>query len=229
MLDIILVVLAVMVGFWLLISAAGFVPSLLILWADFQIVRDPRFEESVLKQAMQRLGEAWLNDNGFEPEAVIRPLGIVMALFGNARHHAGLAVYSVADKFVVDMVTVFPNDVGITTANTIDGVAAPLSPGSIMQCLPSSSHEERWQAHLEAVAVIRAAVQAQEIPLGLINQEMARSVRRQVGNEIRHPWLILSIPYRYFVTRLLHRNVTVAEQIRRGWLDLDRLAQQVRS
>jgi len=217
-------ILGVVVALWLLISAAGAFPLLLLWFADFRYVADPL---DTISQAIDATGKEWLAAVRFEPEGAIWPLGVRMALFRHRDNHTAMAVYFVAGRVVTDIATAFPNDVEITTTSTGDGVVAPFAPGSVMQCLPSLGLEDRWQKHLEGVQRLRQHLNAAEQPMGSLSESMGHSQRRQIRHVFTHPWLILTFPYRYFVLRLRYRNVTVTTQLDRGWINTRALSDLV--
>ncbi len=212
---------------WIVVSLGGFVPLVLLIFADFSVMSDPGRERDILVRAAKAIGERWLTTNGFEPEGVLAPLGVTLAMFRHTPTHTALVVYLGQTTCHTDFVTIFANHVGVTTASTVNGVAAPPAPGTVMQCLPSSSLAERWRAHQDGVALIGAGTSAAPVAMGSIETEMAAAVRRQCRHIFAHPWLVLALPYRFFVTRWRYRNVTVAQQIERGWVSLARLARQV--
>jgi len=189
-------------------------------------VADP---EDTISRAIDAIGNEWLAVVGLEPEGAICPLGIRTALFRHRDNRTGIAVYFVANKVVTDIVTVFPNDVKVTTSSTGDAVVAPFAPGSVVQCLPSLGLEGRWEKHLDGVQRLREYLGAVEQPIGPLSEEMRRAVRRQIRHTFTHPWLILTVPYRYFVLRWRYRDVTVATQLDRGWIDTRALSDLVQS
>ena len=219
-------ILGVVAALWLVIAVAGDFPLVLLWFADFDDVENPR---AIMSRAIKAIGKEWLIANKFKPEGAVRPLGVRMALFRHRSDHTAFAVYFVAGKTIADFTTTFPNEVGITTTSTIDGIAAPLSPDSVMQCLPSLELEERWQKHKEAVRLLREDLNITEQPMDSLAEELAHSQRRQIRHIFTHPWLILTFPYRYFVSRLRYRNLTVATQLDRGWINTHTLSDLVRS
>ncbi len=220
----ILGVLGVVVALWLVIAAAGAFPLLLLWFADFRYVAE---SHDTISRAINATGNEWLSVVGFEPEGVICPMGIKVTLFRHRDSHTAIAVYFFAGKVVTDIVTAFSNDVEITTSTTVDGVVAPFAPGSVMQCLPSLGLEDCWQKHLEGVQLLREHLNFAEQPMGSLSEYMGHSQRRQIRHTFTHPWLILTFPYRYFVLRLRYRDVTVATQLERGWIDTHALSDLV--
>ena len=211
-----LCIVGVFAAFWLMMTAAGFFPVLLLRGADYQYVADP---EPTISRAMMATGGNWLPSMGFEPEGVIRPLGIPMALFRHRDSFATMAVYFAEGNTVIEAVSMFPNGIELTTTNTIDGVCLPNSPGALVQCLPSFGLHDQWQEHLESVEVLRRQCSLAEQQSGPINEWVRESVQRQIDHLFSRPWLILTFPYRYMVTRNRYRNVPLTAQIERGWLD----------
>jgi len=169
-------VLGVVAALWLMIAAAGAFPLVLLWFADFNDVENPR---PIVSRAIKAIGKEWLIEAQFKPEGAVSPLGVQMALFRHRSNHTAFAVYFIAGKTVTDFVTAFPN-VGVTTTSTIDGIAAPLPPGSVMQCLPSLELEERWQKHKEAVRLLQEELNTAGQPMDLLSEELAHSQRRQI-------------------------------------------------
>ena len=202
--------------FWVIIAASGAFPLLLLWFADYRYISN---DKRYVSRAITVLRKNWLEEVGFDPEGVIRPLGIPMVLFRQRDGHAAIAVYFISDNIVTDIVTNFSDDVEVTTSNAADGVTAPLSPGCVMQCLPSYEADELWPEHLEAVALLREQLGADEQPMETIAEAVEYAQRRQIRNVLVHPWLILTIPYRCFVLKRRYRDVTVAEQFERGWIN----------
>ena len=219
-----LTLLGVVVAFWLVIAASGALPLLILRFADFRYVDEP---QEIISRAINATGQDWIGAMGFDPEGAICPMGVKIALCRHRENHAAGAVYFVAGNAITDFVTAFPNNVGVTTSSTIDGPTAPLPPGSVMQCLPSLSLEDRWHAHLESVQLLRDHLTATEVSMGSVAEEMDHYVRRQVRHMFTRPWLVLTLPYRYFVTRFRYRNVTVATQLERGWINTRALSELV--
>lgn len=215
--------LSVVGGFWLLICASGAIPALLLWYADFDYVEDPR---PTIARAAKAMGKQWLIDAGFKPEGVIAPMGIRMALFRHKSGHTGLAVYFVTGRMITDMFTRFPNRVGVSTSNTVDGVTAPLPPGGLIQCLPASNLAKRWQQHIDSAKLLRDELQIRAEPLDDLADSMYRSTDRQARYMFTHPWVILALPYRFLITRLRYRNVTVRQQLEKGWIDTRALSEQ---
>ena len=214
-------VLGMVVVLWLIIAASGAFPLLLLWFADFRYITDPH---ETISRAIGVAGKEWLAAEGFQSEGAICPLGVRMALFRHRDNHTAIAVYFVAERVVTDIVTAFPNDVEITTTNATDGVVAPFSPGSVMQCLPSLTLEDRWQKHLEGVQLLRQYLRVAEQPMGTLSETVWHATRRQIRHTWTHPWLILTFPYRYFVLKLRYRDVTVATQLDRGWINTGALS-----
>ncbi len=221
-----IVVLGAVAAIWLLIAASGAFPLVLLWFADFDYVDDPR---TTLSRAIRAMGKQWLIDNRFKPGGAVRPLGIRMALFRHQGGHTALAVYFLQGKTITDFVTYFSNGVAMTTSNTQDGIVAPLSPGSVMQCLPSMSFEECRLNHIEAVQLLQGQLNTTKEPMGELDDEMERASRRQIRHIFTRPWLILAFPYRYFVLRVRYRDLTVATQLERGWINIQSLSDRARS
>ncbi|MEM9753740.1 MAG: hypothetical protein AAF916_10190 [Planctomycetota bacterium] len=210
-------------GFWLLISAVGFLPGVLLRFSSFAPVDDGR---DVVERAMGAVGHEWFAGSGFEARGAVRPLGIPIALFRHAGGQTCLAVYFAGDKPVIDFVTAFPNHVGVTTSSTIDGVTVPNSSGALNESFPHATIDELWAAHRESLEVLRGHLGVGPEPIGEVHEAMRDAVARQIGGALARPWRILTIPYRYGVLRFTRRNVSVAAQIDRGIVDVDALVNQ---
>lgn len=222
----ILIAVGAFAGFWLLITASGSFPILLLWYSKVEYQEDPR---PAVSRAIKTLGKEWLIEAGFEPAGAVAPLGIRMALFLHRSGHTAMAVYFMGGKVITDMYTVFPNRVRLNTANSIDGVAAPPTPRSIVQCLPSHGLARRWQMHVEAAKLLRDELKSNGEPIGDLAEDMRDSTDRHARFLFTRPWVLLTIPYRYFVTRARYRDVTIAEQLDKQWIDAQALSELVHS
>jgi hypothetical protein len=86
-----------------------------------------------------------------------------------------------------------------------------------------------WQKHVEAVLLIRAQLNATEVPIGPLDEAGAASELGRIRYLFSHPWLILTIPYRYFILKWQYRGVTIATQLDRGWINLQALRDRIRN
>lgn len=224
--EIALTIIGVLLALWLLIAASGTAPLLFLWFADFRYVSDPA---SDIAWAVQALGPEWLDQVGLDPEGAIRPLGISMVLFRQRNQHTSLSIYRVGMQTIIDIETSYPNGVQVASTTTPDGILMPSPPGTVLQCLPRLRTDVVWQKHVEAVQLIRTQLNATEVPIGPLDEAGAASELGRIRYLFTHPWLILTIPYRYFILKWQYRGVTIATQLDRGWINVEALNDRLRN
>lgn len=217
--------LIIILALWLLVTAAGLLPLILLSLDPFNQVDQPGL---ILARASAALGGTWLYEQGFEPESAVRPMGMPIALFRHEHRHTAVALYFVKDNLITDFVTAFPNDISLTTSNTKDGFTVPTAPGAMSQAFPIMSSNALWQSHLDAVVLLSQELGVDPIELAPVAQEMKHHVKRQTAYIFIHPWLILTLPWRFAITRHRMAGMSIAQQIERRSISLEAFRHRVR-
>ena len=211
---------------WVFVSVCGFLPLLFLRFANFSKVKNPI---PIFERSLSVLDPVWIEDLGFKGVEAIRPMGIPMAIFVNKSNTIAMVVYFAGGQRVLDFFSQFPNQVSLTTASTIDGVACPLPQGGIIQCFPDQRVEQQYQSHLDATKYLQRELNCRLVPLDDVGEHMKDFIHRQCEGLIFRPWKILVLPYRYFVTRFTYKNFSVQQQVAKGKISIDSLRQQIAS
>lgn len=214
------------VAFWLFICFSGFVPLILLRFANFDLVEDavPIFDKS-----LDTVNPVWLQQRGFRGVCGIKPLGISMAIYKSQDQKIAMAVYSAGGQRVVDFVSKFPGKISITTSSTIDGPVAPPPPGVMYQCFKGRDPDDLLRLHLQGVTYLQSQMQIAVEPHKDIAKEMEQFMGRQLKHLLTRPWHILTIPYRYGVLRFTRMNKTVEQQVQKRIIKVDKLKRQAQS
>ena len=199
-------------GAWVFIALCGFLPVMALRFASFQPRSDRGHADSVTGDAMR--------DAGFSFEAVIRPLGMTLTLWRHADGVLLAATYRADPGGTIDLVSEWHGGVELTTASTGEGAMLPSGAGSLKQCLIESDLPELLAAHRAAAEQVSQALHAPPVDPGPAPEAVRRGVFAEQNLLLRRPWLILTLPYRYAVTRFRYRGVRLSVQVERGWVDL---------
>ncbi|MGI6418759.1 MAG: hypothetical protein ACOX1P_24190 [Thermoguttaceae bacterium] len=164
--------------------------------------------------------DAWLMSQGFNLVACCRLNAMKGALITAWQHTARpsyICIYHLANQRNYDMVTLFADDVHLTTGSTADGMLLPTAPGGYCQCFPKTSFQKMWQRHIEAEEYL---ISSGAVALSAIDrpfQEIfVESIRRQADHVQTIPFWPLRGAYWYFVRRTRLAGKTVSQLVAMG-------------
>jgi hypothetical protein len=208
---------------WLVICASGIAPLIMLRYSNFAPVEHP---VPIFEKALSVLDPAWLQEAGFHGKYAIQPLGIPMAIFTNADNTVVMAVYFAGGQRVVDFVSKFPGDISLTTSTTIDGPVVPTPPGVMFQSFRGADSKELLQIHQQGIDFLRRHLHADLVSQEDVAGSMKTFIGRQLNNLCMRPWNILTLPYRWAVTRFVRMDLTLEQQEQKGIIDLNSLIRQ---
>jgi hypothetical protein len=124
-------------------------------------------------------------------------------------------------KIAYDLVTIFANDIGLTTCSTMDGGSLPSSPGSYKQNFSNMSFDQRWNQHIEMENYLMDMGQAQLIKEDRpFEQIFTEAIRKQMKFIRSIPFWPLRGVYWHFIRRRIWRNKSIETQHERGMIKL---------
>ena len=220
-----MIYLLIPLAIWLCVCAFGMAPLILLRFSNFSPVEQPI---PIIKKALSVLDPTWIQEAGFRGKCAIRPLGIPMALFTNSDKTIAMVVYFAGGQRVVDFVSKFPGDISLTTSTSIDGPVVPPPAGVMFQSFQGADAKKLLNNHREGIKLLKTRLRTNLIPQENVASFMRVFVSRQLTNLCVQPWKILTLPYRWAVTRFARKNLTLAQQERKGMINLESLARRSR-
>ncbi|PQO36918.1 hypothetical protein C5Y96_07080 [Blastopirellula marina] len=208
---------------WLLICASGMLPVVLLRFSDFSPVKQPI---PIFEKAISVIDPTWIQANEFHGKCAIEPLGIPMAIFTNADDTIALAVYFAADQRIIDMVSKFPGGISITTSTTIDGPLLPSPQGIMYQAFPGLDAEYLLRLHHEATEFLQQTLKTELLRHDDVASDMKKFTSDQLSYLLFRPWKILTLPYRYAITRHTRKELTLVQQAHKGIINIEKLVRQ---
>lgn len=205
-------------GLWVFMAVAGLLPQMLIRFSKFKPLRDDAAERA-FTQAYEHVDSAWLEAEGFTPVAALRVPGAMVVGWEHLSEPIYIAVTVIQKTVAVDVVSVFEGDHGLTTGNVKGGALIPPDPGSFMQVFPRRDIEQLWRSHLQAEALLREYPGHRSATTTDFVADFERGVKAQMSWLLARPWLWLLIPWWYFVRQHRWSNISIHDQIQRGWID----------
>ena len=218
--------IGIVVALWVFLSVCGFIPILLLRFANFSRVDKPI---PIFNRSLSVLDPVWIEEAKFKGVGAIRPIGIPMAIYVNKSRTVAMVVYFAGGQRVLDFFSKFPNKVTLTTTSSIDGVTSPLPQGGMLQCFPNQDVRQQYQSHVKAIKYLQSQLNCKLVPLKSVSKAMKDFTHGQCDVLIFRPWKIFTLPYRYFVTRFTHKNHSVEQQVLKGRISIDLLRQQIAS
>lgn len=218
----------------LLVLGVCFVPVLIAFVAFKSVMQlsnpslalqpaDPDTFKTEFQEAM--LHDKWATDEGFEwvgTYLLTAPAQVFIAAWRHVEYPAFFCVYVHAQGKHTDIVTIYENDLGITTGSSKDGLLFPSAPGSYMQCLPNISVHQQWQNHLEAEAFLLEKLKLDPRPIGKpFDVIVMESIRRQMAHVRRIPLWPLRTVWWFFVRRNKLAGMTIPQQYDKGLIAVD--------
>lgn len=129
--------------------------------------------------------------------------------------------YLMKDTRSLDFVTVFANEVGLTTGSADGGQLIPRRPGSYCQTFSQLSIDDLWARHVDMENYLIDEGGAELVRLDVsFKEKLAESMREEIGflRQIRL-WPLRAI-YWYFTRRKARHNLSIQEQHKRGMIRL---------
>lgn len=184
---------------------------------------DPELAGRVIASAERAVDASFLEAQGFEVEAAyVVDLRFAKAYFAMWRHGSDatfLAVYSMGGytngRWITDLVSELSADplVSLTTSTARDAHTAPLRPGDHMQTFTNPSLAVLWERHLDAEGYL--AMKHHFVP-GRVDRTggdaLEHAVRDGSRYRLSHPWVWLTVPYRFWVGRFVWHNRSLRER-----------------
>jgi hypothetical protein len=208
---------------WLFVCACGIAPLIMLRYSNFAPVEYPI---PIFEKALSVLDPVWIQEAGFHGKYAIQPLGVQMAIFTNPDNTIVMAVYFAAEQRVVDLVSKFPGNISLTTSTTIDGPVLPAPPGVIFQSFRGTDAKELLLIHRNGIDFLRKHLNADLVSQDDVANSMKTFIGRQLNNLVLRPWNILTLPYRWAVTRFARANLTLEQQAQKRIIDLESLMRQ---
>jgi len=219
-------VLAAPVAICLLISV--------VLFMQVRMLRRAKLErlppEKVLKDRRREPIEpthAFTEPNGFEFQGYFALTGVngLIAAWQRADrptffcHYVLTAGNQLRTSF--DFVTLFADEIGLTTGSNRDGHLMPRRPTSFLQTFSDRELEGLWAAHLETEEYLMDHGGARLVAMETSFEEaFESSIRRSAEYVGSLPLWPLRGTYWYFVRRYAWHGLTVRQQRERGWVKL---------
>ncbi|MEM7477119.1 MAG: hypothetical protein AAF483_19220 [Planctomycetota bacterium] len=210
---------------WVFVCICGIAPLVLLRYSNFEPVQNPI---PIFEKSLEVVDAAWLQEVGFSGSHAIKPLGIEMSIYTDAERTTVICVYFAGGQRVVDIVSILPGRISITTSCSIDGPLFVSPSGMLFQAFASRDAKELLRIHRNGVEYLTKQLNAELIVQDDVSCEMRSFITRQLNHQLRRPWRILAIPFRYAITRFTRKNLTVAEQEQRRIIDLESLRRQVK-
>lgn len=120
-----------------------------------------------------------------------------------------------------DLVTLFAEEVGLTTGSSRDGQLFPTRPGSFMQTFTGLSLDQQWSVHIDMENYLMdrggAGLVELEEPFEAV---FVRAIVRQMEYIKTIPFWPLRGAYWYFVRRYQRHGKTIQQQHDKGWKKL---------
>ncbi|MCI0335198.1 MAG: hypothetical protein L0228_18470 [Planctomycetes bacterium] len=210
-----------MAALWLIISASGALPLLMLSKVKLNKLSDEQARVSLDKVFASGFVRAqWLNALRFQPVGVyavpnqIAAPQLVVWKLGNERTY--LCIYLLAGKpGSADILTNF-DEGGVTTGTKSDALLVPPRPNRWVQAFTVSDVGEQWTHHKEALEFMQKATgQRPSIEEIEFDQEFVGSVRAHIAYVRSLPLWFLRIPYWYVARRFGLFGKTVAQQYER--------------
>jgi hypothetical protein len=148
-----------------------------------------------------------------------------MAVWKSKEKPTYLCQYIVGSGFegivACEFSTVFENDIGLATANTIDSNLYPKPPGEYKQSFSRCSLDELYKKHGEAeeYLITRGGAQVEKSPIDF-EEYFIDSLKKDNRYHWKHWYWIILLFYFFFVRRKRWHNKTIREQHELGMIKL---------
>lgn len=159
----------------------------------------------------------WVERNGFEYDSVFLtnvvnvPKPIQGAAWWSARDATWALLYVTPNKKNIDFVTLYDDDIVITTASSKDAMMLPQPEKSLIQTFPGLSYKSLYAKHLEA----RKQVERYE---SVVLREERRDLMEELKHALKeHARFLMSLPlwqyrgvYWFFIRRNIKVNIPIS-------------------
>ncbi len=159
---------------------------------------------------------SWVEENGFQFDSLFLsnmvnvPEPIQCAAWWSERDATWALLYVAAKKKNIDFVTLYSDDIGITTASSKDAVLLPQPEKSLTQAFTGLSYKGLYAKHLKA----RKQVERYE---SVVLQEERRDLMEELKHALKaHARFLMSLPlweyrgvYWFFVRRNIKVNIPI--------------------
>lgn len=164
------------------------------------------------KQELLLQHKDWLAANNFQYLTIFQFGSIQVAVFQQVNTQRFFS-FNFHQQLSHDLVTLFDDVNGLTTATNNNVGMFPVPPGSYKQGFPDASVEEAWRRHLEAEAYLIRKFGIVQRPLTLTYEQGVLEGIRQHMNYVRSIplWPVRSL-YWYAVMRKRMANRSVQQQ-----------------
>ncbi|GEM_PF-1590921 len=120
-----------------------------------------------------------------------------------------------------DLVTVFGDDIGLTTSSTKDGHMFPKPPHCFIQSFSPSVFDDRWARHIEMENYLMDVGGAQLVEREDVFEELIIDAMRKQMDYVRGISLwFLRAPIWFFIRRSQWHNLSIEEQYRKRLIKL---------
>ncbi|MHC4757024.1 MAG: hypothetical protein ACYTE8_00045 [Planctomycetota bacterium] len=211
-LYIVLGILVITVGLWGIIVAVSVVQTLSMKQSKLKRLEDNAPPED---------SHSWAVSNGFEFTGNFRFGVVYISGWEHARRPSFFCEYRIQEKSFFDMVTIFANDTGLTTASSKDGQLSPKPPGAYHQTFSGLSLEQLWEKHVEAEndLVEKGGAALPDVMLSF-EDEITGSVHKQFEYHKSISLYHFRVPWWYFFRRGRRHNKSIQKQHELGIIRL---------
>ena len=162
----------------------------------------------------------WAQKNGYNPDKLFEFYGlsngqaIKGATWLNQAEGTILALYYAMDKSHYDLVTIYNDDIGLTTTNSKDAFTLPQAPKAFTQAFPQFSLDDLFHKHLKGRKYLEEKLQLltpnklEENTVEL----MSKAIKRQMSYIRSLPFWGWQGAYWYFIRRNLKSGKEVSAQ-----------------
>lgn len=212
----------------LVLAAAGVIAAMVIIAGAASVfamsrttvaLLDADDQPRVYRKTAALARPEWLDAEGFSPAGAYRVSNPMMSVELAAWQHPVEPIYICVyllpnGQKSMDIVTLYSDDMALTTGTNRDGHTLPTSPGTFMQTFSNDSIESLWRKHLEAEQALIRYLRSKPSPTSMSFAEAIQDgMASQAGYVRSLPAWPLRMPYWFFVRRFRLHNKTVEEQL----------------
>ncbi len=218
MTEALLSILSTFALIWLLVGIVGIIPMAMLRWMAFK-PQDGSTARQAYDQAFHKVDPEWFAEQGFKRAGVLRVPLITVAGWQHDVEPIYIAATLTEQGVGIDIVTRWADGGCLTTSNTKAGAMIPPEPGTFVQVFSNADPKTLWDRHFEAEAALQSVHQRSPGETINFTSDFERSVKEQCGRIITRPWCWLAMPWWMTVRQHRWSNISVAEQIDRGWVN----------
>jgi hypothetical protein len=118
---------------------------------------------------------------------------------------------------IFELITLFGNDITLTTTTTASAFLFPRPPGSFLQSMITSDVEDLWKYHLEGENFLlnEHGVKPSQITTTNIEHLITQEIQTQGKYISKTPFFWLKAPYWFYIHRSRMRGVSIRKQFSR--------------